>query len=392
MFDGLLQGSHRCHPEDLIDLIATHAAPVGLHDPVLYLADLQQVNLVRVPRGRIRPPIEPDERLPVDTTAVGRVFRRNQVRTVPIPDGRCQIWLPLLDGTERLGVLRLTVDADARHRLDPVLGRRARRLASLVALLVVSKRAYSDTLVELTRRDDMSLSAEMQWGLLPPLTFSTERIVVTGALEPAYQVAGDTFDYGIVDDGVHLALFDAAGHDLNSAVVVGLAAAAYRRGRRAGLDLVELGDTIDRTVAARFGPPELVTGVLAHFDAGTGGLQWVLRGHPPPVLLRDGKWVKTLEIKPGLPMGIGVHRPTELGTVQLEPGDRLLFYTDGVTEARDAEGAEFGLDRLVDFVIRREADQLPPPETLRRLIRTILDHQHGHLQDDATVLLVEWRP
>ena len=392
MFDGLLHDSHRCHPEDLIDLVATHAAPVGLHDPVLYLADLQQVNLVRVPRGRVHGPIRPDERLRIDTTAIGRVFRRNQVRFAPYEDGRCLIWLPLLEGSERLGVLRLTVDAESHHRVDPVIARRARRLASLVALLVVSKRAYSDTLVELTRRDDMSLSAEMQWGLLPPLTFATERIVIAGALEPAYQVAGDTFDYGIVDDGVHLALFDAAGHDLNSAVVVGLAAAAYRQGRRAGLGLVELGDAIDRTVAARFGPPELVTGVLAHFDAGSGRLQWVLRGHPPPVLIRDGKWVKTLWLKPGLPMGIGVHRPTELGSVQLEPGDRLLFYTDGVTEARDAEGNEFGLDRLVDFVIRRDADALPAPETLRRLIRTILDHQHGHLQDDATVLMVEWKP
>lgn len=390
MFDGLLHDSHRCHPEDLVDLVVTHATPVGLHDPTIYLADLQQVDLVRVPRGRVHGAIAPAERLRIDTTAVGRVFRRNQERTVPAGDGWCQLWIPLLEGAERLGVLRVTVAADDHHRVDPVIARRARRLASLVGLLVVTKRAYSDTLVELTRRDDMSLSAEMQWGLLPPLTFATDRIVVAGALEPAYMVAGDTFDYGVVDDGVHLALFDAAGHDLNSAVVVGLAAAAYRRARRAGLDLVELGDAIDESVAARFGPPDLVTGVLAHFDASVGRLQWVLRGHPPPVLIRDRKWVKTLGLKPGLPMGIGLRRPTELGTVQLEPGDRLLFYTDGVTEARDVEGNEFGLERLVDFVIRRDADGLPAPETLRRLIRSILDHQHGHLQDDATALLVEW--
>ena len=393
MFDGLLLGSHLCHPEDLIDLITEQAAPVGLHDPVIYLADLQQVSLVRLPRGRVRGHIRPVERHPIDTTAIGRVFRHSQVRTVPEDGGRYRIWVPLLDGTSRLGVLRLTVSADASgQQVDPLLARRARRLASLVSLLVVSKRAYSDTIVELTRRDSMTLSAEMQWGLLPPLTFSTSNIVVTGALEPAYKVAGDTFDYGIVDDHVHLALFDAAGHDLSSAVVVGLAAAAYRLARRAGLPLADLGREIDTVLAARFGPPDLVTGVLAHFDAQTGKLEWVLRGHPPPVLIRDGKWVKTLTLKPGLPMGIGLDRPVDVGVVQLEPGDRLLFYTDGVTEARDSDGNEFGLDRLVDFVIRREADELPAPETLRRLIQTILDHQHGRLQDDATVLLVEWSP
>jgi serine phosphatase RsbU (regulator of sigma subunit) len=392
MFDGLLRDSHQCHPEDLVDLVATHGAPVGLHDPVIYLADLQQVALVRLPRERIRRDIRPTERLEIDTTAIGRVFRHGQPHTAALDDGRCRIWLPLLDGAERLGVLRLTISADASgRRVDPVLARRSKRLASLVSLLLVSKRAYSDTLIELTRRDSMSLSAEMQWGLLPPLTFSTSDLVVAGALEPAYQVAGDTFDYGIVDDGVHLALFDAAGHDLASAVVVGLAAAAYRQARRAGRPLPELGTAIDAALAARFGPPDLVTGVLAQFDAGSGRLEWVLRGHPPPVLIRDRKWVKTLTLKPGLPMGIGLDRPVDVGTVQLEPGDRLLFYTDGVTEARDADGTEFGLDRLVDFVIRRDADDLPAPETLRRLIRTILDHQHGHLQDDATVLLVEWR-
>ena len=64
MFDGLLHGSHQCHPEDLVDLVATHAAPAGLHDPVLYLADLQQDTLVRVPRGRVRDKIEPVERQP----------------------------------------------------------------------------------------------------------------------------------------------------------------------------------------------------------------------------------------------------------------------------------------------------------------------------------------
>lgn len=77
---------------------------------------------------------------------------------------------------------------------------------------------------------------------------------------------------------------------------------------------------------------------------------------------------------------------------QLEPGDRVLFYTDGITEARDDRGKEFGLHRLVDFVIRHNADGLPVPETLRRLVRSVMAYNSGRLQDDATVLLVEWQP
>jgi serine phosphatase RsbU (regulator of sigma subunit) len=90
-------------------------------------------------------------------------------------------------------------------------------------------------------------------------------------------------------------------------------------------------------------------------------------------------------------MGFQLPATPVLCREQLEPGDRLLLYTDGIVEARDNHGSQFGLRRFADFVIRREADGCPAPETLRRLMRTVLDHQNGRLQDDASVLLVEWQ-
>jgi serine phosphatase RsbU (regulator of sigma subunit) len=89
-------------------------------------------------------------------------------------------------------------------------------------------------------------------------------------------------------------------------------------------------------------------------------------------------------------MGLDLGLPVTICGEQLEPGDRVLLYTDGITEARNSEGQEFGLERFVDFIIRRSADGLPVPETLRRLIRSVLEYHDGRLQDDATVLLVEW--
>ena len=76
---------------------------------------------------------------------------------------------------------------------------------------------------------------------------------------------------------------------------------------------------------------------------------------------------------------------------RLEPGDRLLYYTDGIPEAREPSGELFGMERFADFVIRQEAKGLSAPETLRQLMRDIMRYQNGKLQDDAAVLLAEWR-
>lgn len=75
----------------------------------------------------------------------------------------------------------------------------------------------------------------------------------------------------------------------------------------------------------------------------------------------------------------------------LQPGDLLLLYTDGVTEARSAAGEFCGIDRLIDLVTRNLAAGLPAPETLRRVIRAVLEHQGDELDDDASLMLVKWR-
>jgi serine phosphatase RsbU (regulator of sigma subunit) len=76
--------------------------------------------------------------------------------------------------------------------------------------------------------------------------------------------------------------------------------------------------------------------------------------------------------------------------IALQPGDRVLMYTDGVTEARGADGAEFGLEQFADYIIRATAAGELAPETLRRLIHSILDSSTSRLRDDATILMFEW--
>lgn len=123
-------------------------------------------------------------------------------------------------------------------------------------------------------------------------------------------------------------------------------------------------------------------------------LRWVNAGHPEPLLIRQGRFVGTLQSPPWRPLGLGddiLLPPAELvvGEAQLEPGDRVLFYTDGLVEARSAAGEFFGQERLVDL-LTRNLDELPVAETMRRAVKAILEHQGGKLDDDASLLLVEW--
>ena len=91
---------------------------------------------------------------------------------------------------------------------------------------------------------------------------------------------------------------------------------------------------------------------------------------------------------PVLPFGL--RGTARLGRTDLEPGDAVLLYTDGVTEARAADGELFGLDRLTDLLEQEAASERPPEEMLRRLVRALLEHQPEGLRDDATLLLVQW--
>jgi serine phosphatase RsbU (regulator of sigma subunit) len=167
-----------------------------------------------------------------------------------------------------------------------------------------------------------------------------------------------------------------------------VAVAAYRNSRRRGLKLAETVAAVDEAIGARFGPERFVTGVLAELDLASGCFRWFRAGHPAPLLLRGSKVVKSLWGDTGLPLGLG--SPGDEAEESLEPGDQVVFFTDGVIEARSPDGTFFGADRLADMVSRASAGGNALPETLRRLMHSILDHQAGDLQDDATAVLVEW--
>lgn len=378
MLAGLLEAGHLATMEQLPALAGRYAAACGFRDLTILVPDLRHEVLI--------PLTSSGQALSVDAGLAGRAFRHVELIGSDRDSAGLHFWTPLLDGTERVGVLGARAegaDADTVNRL--------RALGSLLALLIVSKKPHSDFYARLVRTRPMSASSEVVWPLMPPLSFATDGLVVTGILEPAYDIGGDAVDYAMSGDTVHLSIFDAMGHDQAAGLTVALATGTCRNLRRDNSDLTETSEAIDTAIGTQFGRTRFATGILAGFNTTTGLLTWVNRGHPPPLLIRQGRWLRELPCTPTPPMGFQLPIPPVQCHQQLQPNDRLLLYTDGIIEARDPAGRQFGLQRFTDFIIRREADGLSAPETLRRLIQTVLAYQNGHLQDDASVLLVEWR-
>jgi serine phosphatase RsbU (regulator of sigma subunit) len=383
MLAGLMGTARLCVPDDVAALMVQQGAALGAEIVTVYLVDPEQYSLVPVPV----PGGKPREPLSIEATLAGRCFR--QLEQQEAAGGR-EVWLPLLEGLERLGVVQLEFrDTNARVG-DELL----HQFAAVVAEMVVVKEAYGDLFTVVRRRRPMSLAGEIAWNLMPPLTFGTDRVVISCVLAPAYDVGGDCFDYAVADGTAHLAVFDAMGHGLTAALLASVAIAAYRRARRTGLGLAETVGAVDAAVAETFPAGELfVTGLLLQLDLASGELTWHTAGHPPPLLLRGVKVVKTLEANPGLPFGIAaaLGEAPHVHAESLEPGDRVLMYSDGVVEARAGDGEFFGSDRLGDLASREAAAGQPAPETMRRLMHAILEHQVGELQDDATMVLLEWQ-
>jgi serine phosphatase RsbU (regulator of sigma subunit) len=359
-------------------LVARHARRLGALDAGMFLVDYEQRLLTPLPRpdGPRREPVA------VEGTLAGRAF---STLSLQWNADRTLLWVPMVEGNERLGVIGFELGGAEDDDFVEAAG----RLTAQAAELVATKADYGDFFELHRRRQVMSVASELAWQLLPPLTFGCDSFVVSGLLAPAYDLGGDAFDYGVDHETARVAVFDAMGHGLEAGLLVTVAVAAYRNSRRRRLKLPETAAAVDEAIRVQFGPERFVTAVLAELDLASGCFRWVRAGHPAPLLLRGSKVVKTLWGAHGLPLGLG--SPGDEAEESLEPGDQVVFFTDGVTEARSPDGAFFGADRLADLVSRASAGGNPPPETLRRLVQSILDHQAGDLQDDATAVLVEWK-
>jgi serine phosphatase RsbU (regulator of sigma subunit) len=380
----LLLAHQTAEPDAFVETLAHAVVGIGGHDVVLLLIDYAQVALT--PHPDALPHATEPQVASLDGSMAGRAFTSGRVLAAHHDTG-WHVWIPVVEQSDRLGVVSVILP-----RWDEEIEFLCIELGLAAAPLLLASAQYTDLPHLLRRRKDMGLGAEMQWSLLPPLSFAAAGVTIAGVLEPAYQVGGDCFDYAFNAGCLEFAVLDMVGHGLTSAVLAALLVGAYRHGRREGDSLDLLARRIDAAARSFPGPLVFATGILGHLEAATGHLTWLTCGHPLPILVRDGALLDEPWVRPGVPLGLGMLASVvgDLVETDLQPGDGVLIYTDGVTESRMPDGSLFGEERLRDLLARAHGAGASPQEVVRRLLRTAVEHSASNLRDDATMVYLRW--
>jgi serine phosphatase RsbU (regulator of sigma subunit) len=399
----LLRDLDQAAPSELVDVCARWLARhVAAQACVLLLADYAEASLEPVAGGPGVAQIRPQDLM---DSAAGEAYREQRRVTAALDHtaeaaaagaaaggaGRAGgptlvVYLPVSVRAERLGVLAVTVPG---HDLGPEVGEVLDDVARVLGHVLTGARRYTDRFEMLRRRRELGLAAEIQWELLPSLAFELPAFSIAGTVEPAYEIGGDNFDYAISAHRLTVSVSDAVGHGIRAALLASLAVTAMRNARRAHCSIVEQAGTANRHLVEQFPGADFVTGLILELDVDNGAAMILNAGHPPPLLLREGG-VSELLVPPELPLGLvgSAHYPVH--PIQLHPSDRLLLFTDGITEAHRRGERDFGYRRLAAML----ADQshLRPPELVRHLTRAVNESCNGVLSDDATAVCLDWHP
>jgi len=254
------------------------------------------------------------------------------------------------------------------------------------ALALELASGYTDALHAVRRRKDTSPAAEIQQNLLPPRLARVSGADLAGGVLPGYDVGGDFFDYAANADGLWLVVADATGKGNSAAALSSLAIGALRAARRAGAGLQEAARLADEAILAL--DMELyLTAVLGSWDVDGRRLRWINCGHPTPLVLRGDGRVEELDGERTYPLGIRFReRSFPIVSAPVGPGDRLVLYSDGVSERRTADGGRIGEDGLC--AILAGLGPRSAARTVRGLQDAVISASTEALRDDATMLVI----
>jgi hypothetical protein len=236
-------------------------------------------------------------------------------------------------------------------------------------------------------KGDLETARKIQFDLVPGEVFLKDDVVVHARMRPARTVGGDLYDVVDLNDGrLAVIVGDVTGKGLPAALLMTSFLGSVRALLSAGLRGSELIAALNRHVCTNSSGGRFVTLFYGELDAATGSLTYVNAGHNPPFLLRADGAVERLE-PTAMVLGVAADAAVEARQTRIGPADRLLLFTDGLSEAFDRKDEEYGEERVRDSLLR--AHTLPPPAAVERLVADV-ERFCGSvpLRDDMTLMLV----
>ncbi|MPY60207.1 PP2C family protein-serine/threonine phosphatase [Streptomyces spongiae] len=327
----------------------------------------------------------PPKSLPMHGSPAGRAFGAQEPFVERHGGGLVRVHLPVTVRGDRLGVLSVTMDsADRAEECRAELA----EIAEVLGHEMIVAERDTDVYLQARRTDRLTLAAEMQWQLLPGRSCARPEYALGGQLEPAYAVFGDNFDWSASADRLMLYITNGMGEGIEASLLTTLGINALRNARRAGLSIADQAALADQAVHAHYRGRAHLSVLLLDVDLSTGRLQVVDAGSPRMLRLRERN-VTSVDLEAQLPLGMFEETDYVAQEFHVEPGDRLVFVSDGVHGVAAPGGETYGERALARAIT--STSLLPAPEVPGAVLRELSGHRGSAVpDDDALVVCLDW--
>ena len=381
--NSLLVAVEAAPPVAAVDVLAAALAEaIGAREVSFLIADFSGRSLIRLGHsggtGALRlHGKETAERVPLAGTPHGRALAAQAVEVLAENHG-ARLFAPVTSRGEAVGVLELGLEDFPLEQTvaDVALA------AHFLAYVVIANRRYTDLFEWGQRSVPLSLAAEIQHRLLPgAFTCEAGQFTLAAWLQPAGEVGGDTFDFSLDRDTLHVSMTDAMGHTMDAALLATVLVGGLRNARRRGVELAEQVRLANDALAEQADEGQFVTGLVVRIDLASQTAGIVNAGHPLPLRLRAGQ-VEQVRLEADRPFGLQAGPGHRVQALPLEAGDRLMFVTDGMLE-RAAARMDIG-------AVLTASTTMHAREAVQHLTEAALEASGGELRDDATALCLDW--
>jgi sigma-B regulation protein RsbU (phosphoserine phosphatase) len=245
----------------------------------------------------------------------------------------------------------------------------------------------------LSINNELEMAREIQLSILPHETPKISGLEIAARYLPMTAVAGDFYDFIVVDDKhVGILVADVSGHGLPAALIASMLKAALSAQSPYAFDPARVLAGLNRSLCGKF-QHHFATAAYLFVDMEKRSMSYAAAGHPPLLLWRKSTGNASEMLENGLPLGLFPEATYSVGEVPVEPGDKAILYTDGIPETTSPSEQEFGLDLFKGFLeSNHDARAEIFADSLLNELAGWLEHPTGEgQQDDLTLLVVDFK-